>query len=54
MSNKGINVMIADDHVLVREGLKQLLELETDIDVIQPSKVYPTLIGISGGLILSP
>ena len=34
MSNKGINVMIADDHVLVREGLKQLLELETDIDVI--------------------
>lgn len=26
--------MIADDHVLVREGLKQLLELETDIDVI--------------------
>ena len=34
MPNKGIDVMIADDHVLMREGLKQLLELETDIDVI--------------------
>ena len=26
--------MIADDHVLMREGIKQLLELEQDIDVI--------------------
>ncbi len=34
MSKKGIDVMIADDHVLMREGLKQLLELETDIDVV--------------------
>jgi len=29
-----IRVMIVDDHVVVREGLKQLLGLEDDIDVI--------------------
>lgn len=29
-----ISIMIADDHVLMREGIKQLLELEQDIDVI--------------------
>lgn len=34
MNEKNITVMIADDHVLLREGLKQLLELEDDIDVI--------------------
>ncbi|MCF6459819.1 response regulator [Clostridium sp. Cult3] len=34
MSNKNITVMIADDHVLMSEGIKQILELETDIDVI--------------------
>ena len=29
-----INVMIADDHSMIREGLKQLLELEGDFKVI--------------------
>lgn len=29
-----VNVMLADDHSLVREGLKSLLELEGDIKVI--------------------
>lgn len=29
--NKPINVMIADDHSMVREGIKQLLELDGDI-----------------------
>ena len=33
MGCEKISVMIADDHVLMREGLKQLLELENDIDV---------------------
>lgn len=32
--NKPINVMIADDHSMVREGIKQLLELDGDIVVI--------------------
>ena len=32
--NKPINIMIADDHSMVREGLKQLLELDGDITVI--------------------
>lgn len=29
-----IHVAIADDHAMVREGLKQILELEDDIEVI--------------------
>jgi DNA-binding NarL/FixJ family response regulator len=31
--NKAINVMIADDHSMVREGIKQILELDGDIKV---------------------
>ncbi|NLW23021.1 MAG: response regulator transcription factor [Tissierellia bacterium] len=34
MSKKNISVMLADDHVLIREGIKQLLELEDDIRVV--------------------
>lgn len=34
MLDKVITVMIADDHILMREGIKQLLDLEADIDVI--------------------
>lgn len=33
MSNK-INILIADDHTMVRQGLKQILELEKDISVV--------------------
>ncbi|MDF2942831.1 MAG: hypothetical protein K0S01_1689 [Herbinix sp.] len=33
--NKPVNVMIADDHSMVREGIKQLLELDGDIKVIK-------------------
>lgn len=33
MSDKSISVMIADDHSLMREGLKQILELEPGINV---------------------
>jgi two-component system, NarL family, response regulator DegU len=32
--SKPINVMIADDHSMVREGIKQLLELDGDIIVV--------------------
>jgi DNA-binding NarL/FixJ family response regulator len=31
--NKPVNIMIADDHSMVREGIKQLLELDGDIVV---------------------
>ena len=31
--SKPINIMIADDHLMVREGIKQLLELGGDIIV---------------------
>ena len=31
---KSIRVIIADDHSMVREGLKQLIELEDNIEVI--------------------
>lgn len=34
MNDNRITVMIADDHVLLREGLKQILELEDDIEVV--------------------
>lgn len=34
MNRKKIKVMIVDDHALIREGLKQILELEDDISVI--------------------
>lgn len=30
-----VNIMIADDHSMIREGLKQLLELEGDFKVIE-------------------
>ena len=30
---ENIGVMIVDDHLVVREGLKQLLEIEDDIDI---------------------
>lgn len=32
--NKPIHVMIADDHLMVREGIKQILELDGDIKVV--------------------
>lgn len=34
LKNRNIAVLIADDHSLMRQGLKQILELEDDIDVI--------------------
>ena len=30
-----VNILLADDHLMVREGLKQGLELDHDIDVIR-------------------
>ncbi len=33
MENK-IRIMVADDHALIREGLKQILELEDDMSVV--------------------
>lgn len=34
MNDKRITVILADDHMIVREGLKKLLEAETDIEVV--------------------
>ena len=34
MRSKRISVLIADDHALIREGIKQILELEEDIHVV--------------------
>ena len=33
--NRQIKIVIADDHSMIREGLKQLLELDGDIIVIE-------------------
>ncbi|WDV47293.1 response regulator transcription factor [Clostridiaceae bacterium M8S5] len=38
MDNNIITIMIADDHALMRQGLKQILELEDDIKVIEETK----------------
>ena len=32
--NKPIRILIADDHAMIREGLKQILELEGDIEIV--------------------
>ena len=29
-----VRILIADDHLMVREGLKQILELDGDIEVV--------------------
>lgn len=34
MKSKTIRVMLVDDHILIREGIKQILELEKDIEVV--------------------
>ncbi|MCI0614788.1 response regulator transcription factor, partial [bacterium] len=34
METRKIRTMIADDHVLIREGLKEVLKLAEDIDVV--------------------
>jgi DNA-binding NarL/FixJ family response regulator len=33
-TSKSITVLLADDHIIVREGLKKLLETESDIEVV--------------------
>ncbi|MBI2831731.1 MAG: response regulator transcription factor [Chloroflexi bacterium] len=35
MNNRKIRVLIADDHVLVREGIRALLEAQPDIEVVE-------------------
>ena len=35
---KPIRVLIADDHALIREGLRQLLEMQADIEVVGEAK----------------
>ncbi len=43
-----INIMIADDHILIREGLKKLCEMEADLNVVcdtdDPYKVTEMII----------
>ena len=34
INNMAVKIMIADDHSMIREGLKNLLELDGDIQVI--------------------
>ena len=37
-----INIMITDDHSMIREGLKNLLELDGDIKVIAEARMVRT------------
>jgi DNA-binding NarL/FixJ family response regulator len=34
MSKKQITVLLAEDHTVVREGFRKLLELEDDLEVV--------------------
>ena len=45
INNMAVKIMIADDHSMIREGLKNLLELDGDIQVIAEA-VYYYLISI--------
>ena len=36
--NMSIRVMLVDDHALMREGIKQLLEFDGSIDVIEEAR----------------
>ena len=36
--NMSIRVMLVDDHALMREGIKQLLEFDGSIDIIEEAK----------------
>ena len=33
-----VNILLADDHLMVREGLKQVLELDHDLSLIHISE----------------
>ena len=33
--NMPVNILLADDHRMVREGLKQLLEMDDNINVVR-------------------
>ena len=35
---KRITVLLAEDHTLVREGIRMMLNLETDLDVVGEAK----------------
>ena len=35
MGSKVIKVMIVDDHIMMREGIKKLLEFDKSIEVIE-------------------
>jgi DNA-binding NarL/FixJ family response regulator len=48
--NKHITVLIADDHVIVREGLRKLLETEKDIEVIGEASTGRIAVELAGSL----
>ena len=45
-----INVILADDHSLVRDGIKALLEESTDIKVIAEASNGTEALGLSASL----
>jgi DNA-binding NarL/FixJ family response regulator len=42
-----IRILVADDHAIMREGLKQLFALERDISVVGPAEVREALLGLA-------
>ncbi len=50
MSEGPLRVVVADDHYLVREGVRQLLDLEDDLTVVGGAATADELIGLVGSL----
>ena len=48
---KRITVLLADDHMMVREGLRKLLELEDDLEVAGESKNGPQAVAMAKNFI---
>ena len=42
-----VNILLADDHMMVREGLKQLLEMDDDINAVSYTHLtLPTIYSV--------
>lgn len=44
----GVRVVIVDDHTIVREGLRAVLELEPDVEVVGEAATAETALGVVG------
>ena len=48
---KRITVLLAKDHMIVREGVRKMLELEDDLEVVGESKNGPQAVAMAKNFI---